>query len=167
MQDKKEEMLDDLQAEFDRWVALLAGLDDEQITARQLPADLSIKDVIAHLWAWQQISIARLEAASQGRDPVFPWPENFDPEADDVEPANAWIHQANLEKPWQQVYADWKAGYQHLLELARAIPPADLMQQGKYPWLDGYSLYDVLDGTYDHHHREHLAPLLAWLREKS
>ena len=35
-----------LKEEFNRWEDVLAGLSEEQITARQLPANLSIKDVI-------------------------------------------------------------------------------------------------------------------------
>jgi ATP-dependent RNA helicase SUPV3L1/SUV3 len=43
---------------------LLASLSESQITTPNLPANLSVKDVVAHLWAWQQLSIARLEAGN-------------------------------------------------------------------------------------------------------
>jgi hypothetical protein len=70
-----------LREEFQRWEELLASLSEEQITAPQLPADWSIKDVIAHLMAWQQRSIARLEAALLNRAPELPkWPAELDPE---------------------------------------------------------------------------------------
>ena len=70
-----------LNEEFNRWEHLLAGMSEEQITAPQLPANLSIKDVIAHLRAWQQRSIARLEAALLDREPEFPrWPEELVPD---------------------------------------------------------------------------------------
>lgn len=38
------------------------------------------------------------------------------------------------------------------------------MDSNRYPWLKGYALSDVLIGSYDHHHEEHLGPLLEWLR---
>ena len=68
----KEHILTALREQFDRWEELLASLSDEQITAPHLMSDWSIKDVIAHLWAWQQISIARMEAAVLNREPEFP-----------------------------------------------------------------------------------------------
>jgi hypothetical protein len=35
----------------------------------------------------------------------------------------------------------------------------------KYPWLKGFALFDVLQGSYEHHHIDHLEPLLAWLSQ--
>jgi hypothetical protein len=53
----KQHILMALREGVDRWQELLAGLSEAQITAPHLYADWSIKDVIAHLWAWQQRSI--------------------------------------------------------------------------------------------------------------
>jgi hypothetical protein len=50
---------------------LLAGLGEEQITAVQLPSTLSIKDVIAHLRAWQQTSITALVGRVSGLEGWF------------------------------------------------------------------------------------------------
>ena len=52
MNDKKQ-IITTLKEEFNRWEELLASLSEEQITAPHLPSSLSIKDVIAHLRAWQ------------------------------------------------------------------------------------------------------------------
>jgi hypothetical protein len=68
----KDHILAALQEQFDSWEELLADLNEEQITAPHFDLDWSIKDVIAHLWAWQQISIARMEAGLQDRKPEFP-----------------------------------------------------------------------------------------------
>ena len=35
--------------------------------------DWSVKDVVSRLWAWQQVSIARMEGGLWDREPVFPW----------------------------------------------------------------------------------------------
>jgi hypothetical protein len=61
MMDKRD-ILQMLREEFDRWEELLADMSEEQIIDPQLPSRLSVKDVIAHLWSWHQISIARMEA---------------------------------------------------------------------------------------------------------
>ncbi|NIN66455.1 MAG: ClbS/DfsB family four-helix bundle protein, partial [Anaerolineae bacterium] len=135
----KQQILTTLREEFDRWEELLASLSEEQITAPHLPSNLSIKDVMAHLWAWQQRSIVRLEAALLDREPDFPrWPEEFDPEQED-EPheLNAWLYETNREKPWSRVYGDWRAGFLRFLELGEAIPEKDLLEAGRYAWLEG------------------------------
>ena len=79
----KAQIIAALKEEFNRWEGLLAGISEDQITAPHLPSILSIKDVIAHLRAWQLVSIARLEAALLNREPEFPkWLAGLDPEAE-------------------------------------------------------------------------------------
>ncbi len=164
--DRKKELLDPLRAEYNRWEELLAGLSEAQIVDRSLPSGLSIKDVIAHLWAWQQISIARMEAALHYKDPVLPrFYGTDDPDAEENrERINAWIHQTCLDKPWPQVHDDWRAGFIYFLKLGEQIPDKDLFDPGKYAWLGGLPLSVVLTGSYEHHHLEHLEPLLDSLR---
>ena len=153
--------------EFNRWEELLAGMSEEQITAPHLPSNLSIKDVIAHLRAWQQRSVARLEAALLNREPEFPrWPAELDPDSED-DPAqiNAWIYETYREQPWSSVHRDWREGFLRFLELGEAIPEKDLLDAGRYPWMEGQPLSLVLLGSYEHHHEDHLEPLLTWIRQ--
>ncbi len=123
--------------------------------------------MIAHLWVWQQRSIARMNAALHDREPEFPgWPETLDPESeDDLEQINAWIYETHREKPWSSVYRDWREGFLRFLDLGEAIPEKDLLDPGRYLWMKGLPLSIILQGSYDHHHEEHLEPLLAWLRQ--
>jgi hypothetical protein len=68
----KEHILAALREQFDRWEELLASFSEEQVTIPSFDLNWSIKDVIAYLWAWQQISIARVEGGLQNREPDFP-----------------------------------------------------------------------------------------------
>jgi hypothetical protein len=162
----KEHILTALREQFDRWEELLAGMSDEQLTAPLVPSDWSIKDDIAHLWAWQQRSIARMEAARLGREPEYPrWLPDVEPDGGDSdELINAWMYETYRDKPWSQVHQDWRAGFLRFLELGAGIAERDLLDGGKYPWLEGYPLALILLASYDHH-QEHLEKLLAWLQE--
>ena len=154
-----------LRNEFGLWEELLTGLNEEQCTAPYLPSDLSIKDVLAHLMAWQQRSIARLEAALLNRDPEFPgWPVELDPESDDVDELNAWIHGLYHEQSWPEVHRNWRAGFLRFLDLGEAIPEPDLLGVGRYTWLDEYPLSIILLASHEHH-EEHLEELRVWLRQ--
>lgn len=162
----KSEMLTLLKDEFDRWEELLKSLTVEQITAPNFLSNWSIKDILAHLMAWQSRSIARLEAVKLNRDPEFPhWPAQLDPDlVDNPDQVNAWIQRTYREDPWLAIHRSWSAGFQHFLELGQAIPEADLLDPQKYPWMQGQPLMVILQSSYDHHHLEHLEPLLAQLR---
>lgn len=162
----KQHILAALQEEFDHWEELLAGMSEAHITAPHLPASWSTKDDIAHLWAWQQRSIARVDAARLDREPAFPvWPTPVDPEAEDAaDPVNAWVYETYHDQPWPTLHQQWRQGFLHFLEGAAAIPEKDLLDSGRYPWLNGYPLAFILVASYDHHH-EHLEKTIAWLRE--
>jgi len=163
----KQHILTTLKEEFNRWEALLSGMSEEQITASQLPSNLSVKDVIAHLRAWQQRSIARLEAALSDREPDFSgWPAGLNPESeDDLDQVNAWIYQTYRDQPWAVVYQNWREGFLRFLALGEAIAEKDLFDPERYSWMGGYPLSLVLTASHEHHHEEHFEPLLAWLRQ--
>jgi len=162
----KDHILAALRDEFDHWEKLLSGLSEEQITQPRFDLDWSIKDVVAHLWAWQQISIARMEGGLHDREPAYPkWIvesiENWEEDADRV---NALVFQHYHGKPWTEIFENWKTGFLRFLELANQISERNLLDGDKYRWLNGYSLAAILIASYDHH-QEHFEKLSKWLQE--
>lgn len=160
----KEHILAALSEQFNSWEDLLSDQDEEQITAANFEFGWSIKDVIAHLWAWQQISIARMEAGMQNREPEFPkWivesVENWEENADRV---NALTFERNHQRPWSEIHKNWKEGFLRLLALGNEISEKDLLDGDKYSWLNGHPLAFILIASYDHH-QEHIEKLFAWL----
>jgi hypothetical protein len=161
----KEHILTALREQLDSWEELLASLSEEQINAPQLDFDWSIKDVMAHLWGWQQISIARMEGGLQDQEPEFTswaaelgddWEENTDK-------TNALFYESNYTKPWLEVHQNWRDGFLRFLELGNKVSEKDLLDGGRHSWLKGYSLAFILVASYDHH-QEHLEKLTDWLR---
>jgi diadenosine tetraphosphate (Ap4A) HIT family hydrolase len=146
---------------FAQWQELLSGRSEEQITASN-PAGLSIKDTVAHLHAWQQLSIARLEAAKHGEWPIMPdWVTGPDPDDEALlEIFNARIQATTQGLAWPHVYAQWEDGFRRCLELAESISERDLMATSPYPWLGDYALSDVLAGLLEHH-AEHLQSIIG------
>lgn len=160
----KEHILAALREQFERWEELLGNLSEEQIGAPHFDLDWSIKDVMAHLWAWQQISSARMEAGVLGREPEYPgWiasiGEDWEDSADRV---NALIFQNHHDKPWPEIHGNWREGFLRFLELGNEISERDLLDGDRFPWLKGYSLASILIASYDHH-QEHREKLTDWL----
>jgi hypothetical protein len=163
----KQHILAALSEVCSRWEDLLAGLDEGQITAALAPTELSVKDVIAHLWAWQQRSIARMEAAALNQEPAFPaWQAALDPDGEGTtDQVNTWIFETYRDQPWPKVHQNWREGFQQFLTLAQGISERDLLDSGKYAWLHWYPLAWVLLSSYDHH-QGHFEKLEIWLRER-
>ena len=162
----KEHILAALKEQFTRWEELFASLNEEQITAPQFDFDWSIKDVMAHLWAWQQISITRMEGGLLDREPEFPkWILNLGEDwEEDADRVNALTFETNHEKLWSEIHQNWRNGFLQFLELGNKISERDLLDGDKYPWLKGYSLAFIFVASYDHH-QEHFEKLTDWLRE--
>ncbi len=142
-------LLSALQEQFDAWDQHLATADPAQLVT----PEWTLKDMLAHLAAWQELSNARLGAALQGREPTLPdWMvrANVD-HAEDVTDINDVIYAGIKDQPWQQVYTRWQAGYRHLLESAARLDERTLLDGDRFAWMHGYSMADVLLGTYDHH----------------
>ncbi|HKY54016.1 MAG TPA: ClbS/DfsB family four-helix bundle protein [Anaerolineales bacterium] len=166
--DMKEHILAALREQFDNWEELLVSLSEEQIITPNFDFDWSIKDVMAHLWGWQQISLARLEGGTQDQEPELPkWVEELNGDwEENADQTNAKIYETNHGKSWSEIHQNWKNGFLRLLELGNRISERDLLDTEKYPWLKGYSLAFILVASYDHH-QEHLEKLTDWLGKES
>jgi hypothetical protein len=157
----KPHLITQLRDIFQRWEEFLTGLPEAQISAPDRIGRLSIKDIVAHLTAWQQLSVARLQAAVDDRDPVYPdWPPELDRDAEDVDALNAWFYEQYSQRSWAEVHREWSSRFLRFIELCEAVPEADLTVTGRFAWLEDYPLSAVLEGTHEHH-TEHLEPLMV------
>lgn len=163
----KEHILAAMREQIENWEVLLSTLKEEQNLAPNFDLDWSIKDVMAHLWAWQQISIARMDGGPHDRKPEYPkWiVESIENWEDDADSVNALTFETYHKEPWTVIYENWKVGYLHFLELGSQISERDLLDGDRYAWLNGYSLASILISSYDHH-QEHFEKLTRWLKEE-
>lgn len=163
----KAEALGMLQDEFQQWRNHLDNIEASKFVDPNVYGQWSAKDVVAHLWSWQQLSIARMEAGLENRLPEFTlWSDDFEPEnPEDVQKINSLMYEKFRDKSWADVYQDWQQGFQQFIELAEKVPEVDLLNPEKYEWLNGYALVDVLLGSYWHHREDHREPLLEWFKE--
>ncbi len=161
----KQTTMTGLREQYQWWDQLANRLGESELLKQQLPENWSIKDVFAHLAMWQKRSIIRLEAAMQGDEPHYPeWPKQFDPEAEgEPDELNAWLYAQRRDTAWPEVYQEWRDGFEHFLRLSDATPDEVLADKGRFAWLDGYALIDVLEGSLEHHreHAENLEPVLS------
>ena len=162
----KDHILTALSEQFNEWEELLTGMSEEQLTIPQLPSKLSTKDIVAHVYSWQKISLVRMEAAVLNREPKFPEaPSEFDLDTEnDVDGINAWFYETYRDHPWPTIHQNWRVGFLRLLELGEGITEKELLDSSRYSWLKGHPLAFVLVASYDHH-QEHLDGLRAWVQQ--
>ena len=152
----KEKGLMHLNEIFSLWNNKISKMTEHYATTTSIHAHRSIKDDIVHLWIWQRVSVARMEAGLSQSEPTFDWwPEGLDPESEaDLEQINDWIYDSFKDKAWSEVYRDWHSNFSRLISLTEQINEDILLDSSKFKWLNGHPLRAVLYGTYEHH-KEH------------
>jgi hypothetical protein len=129
--------------------------------------DLSLKDVIAHLTGWRLMTAARLEAGLHHREPIVPWPADFD-EEHDLHEINRWFYEQSRDKSLAEVMADSNATFDRIEQAIAAMPEDDLLQPNRFSWIgwtDEGLGPAVVRGSYGHFHGEH-GDIQTWLAQK-
>lgn len=119
-----------------------------------------------HLMAWQQISIAYMQAVREGGEPLLPgWLGGADPmyAEDHTTEFNARILELHSMNSWASVHQAWQDGFRRLIGLAEDVPAHRLFDAKQYQWLGGYPPAAVITGSCEHH-EEHLNEVSATIR---
>ena len=154
----KIQLLTELHQEQASWQALLDEIGEANMTQPDVAGGWSIKDIVAHLTGWRRRAVKRIQAALK-HEPDFspPWPSELQTD-DDI---NAWIYEANRDRPLADVLSDSRDVFQQLVETLDAFSEEDFQDLHRFPWLEG----EPLSGKtfFMHFHEEHEPDMRAWL----
>jgi hypothetical protein len=146
--------------------ALLAEAGPQRMQEPGVMGDWTLHDVVAHLTGWRMRTVARLEAAARGGEPVMPWPAELGNDDGDggYEPINQWLYQHNRARPTSEVLRESDESFSKLAAAIEALPDAVLETPGRFDWLGGEALGPALIGGMNEHLREEHEPgIRAWL----
>ncbi len=141
------------QAEFEQ---LLAPLSETQMTTAGVNGTWSIKDIIAHLNAWQGVALNRLRAAASGKEPMVP--QDFT-----IDDLNERFYQENKARSLPDVVADFRRTHQEIVEAVEALSEDDLNNPHRYSWWEGEPLWPNIAGNTYEHTYEHIDSIQQWL----
>jgi uncharacterized protein (TIGR03083 family) len=156
---KQPELLTRLKESRARLEAALAGLTEAQFIMPGAMDDWTVKDLLAHLTAWEVELVTLVGRWQLGQSPN-PLPDDDKT----VARLNARWRAAYKDRPLDRVLADWRAVRQQTLRQVERLSDADLNAPRK--WLKGETLADTIKSETFEHEAEHLAHLLDW-REKN
>src|SRR5690349_6575078 len=108
----KTQLLTEMRTEQAAWEALLDESGETHMMQPEVAGGWSIKDIVAHLTGWRRRSVRRFQAFLK-HDPDFapPWP----PELREDYEINAWIYEANRDRPLAEVLSDSRDVFQQLI----------------------------------------------------
>lgn len=156
----KTQLLTQLRTEQAGWEALLAEIGPAHMTQPEVAGGWSIKDIVAHLTGWRRRTVRRFQALLH-HDPDFspPWP----PELQEDDEINAWIYEANRDRPLAEVLSDERDAFQQLVATLEAISREELQELRRLLGLEEEQVSGNL--FFAHFHQEHEPDMRAWLEK--
>ncbi|NTU62613.1 MAG: ClbS/DfsB family four-helix bundle protein [Chloroflexi bacterium] len=151
----KAQLLSVMQQEHDALEESLESLTPDQLTHVSKTAKWSIKDVLAHLLAWEQMCLGWYKAGLRGDVPPLPaagynWAQ--------LPALNRAIFERYHDRPLAEVLKQYRALYRQTLKTVQGIDEADLFTPGRYRWTGKNALAAYFVGATSSHY--------AWARKE-
>jgi hypothetical protein len=138
----------------------LAKVREPLLTQPPADGELSAKDIVAHVTAWEGRLIGWLEAAARGEEAPIPeagatWAE--------MDRLNAATYAANKDRPLGEVLMDKRRSFARMMQCVAGFSDEELSDPQRFPWLDVPPLWRrIARGPGFGHYQAHLYDL--WLR---
>ncbi len=155
----KATLLDRMHKGYDELDALLITFTPEQMTTEGVSGTWSIKDILAHLTAWQQRTLDRLDASARNEEPRTPNIAN----EEEMNQLNERFYQENGERILMDVLADYHAAYKRMVTAVEQATDEDLFSPGRFSWLGETLLWELVAGNTYEHIAEHIGAIQNWL----
>jgi hypothetical protein len=154
----KAQLLDEMNTGYAAFENMLAPLDEKEMNTSGVNGDWSIKDILAHLAAWQRYLVIRLQAAARNEEPAV----HGLVDDEDTDKMNAHFYEENKSRPLAEVLADFHTTYRQVVEAVQALSNEDLFEPQRFSWMKGNALWELVPGNTYEHYQEHIGSIQEW-----
>lgn len=137
----KSQLLEQIDTNYSALQAELEKLPSEEMIEVGIVGDWSIKDVLAHLLEWQQMTCAWYQIGKSGETPVTPSP-NFTWRQ--IPELNQQIYETYKDAPLDDITAQFQASHQATIALIKTIDNDELFTPKVYQWTKSTTLGSYL-----------------------
>jgi uncharacterized damage-inducible protein DinB len=140
--------------------AALEGLTPEQMLSPGAAGDWSVKDILAHITAWEVELLTILGKVKRGQKPgKTQWTDA------EVEAQNARWHAEYRDRALERVLDDYHGVHKQILRLVAGLTEAELA--APVTWWRSRPLYDFFMRYATAHEAEHLLELQSWRKQQT
>jgi hypothetical protein len=156
----KAKLIDLAQAERQRFMELIQPLSQGQMLQPGVQGVWSVKDIAAHLVAWEERMVLWLNQAARGETPA-----PFD--LSTIDQMNEQTYQERKDWPLAHVMADLQRVSVRSAECIRAVSDEDLLTPKRLAWLGQEPLWWLVAANTFWHYPSHAKAVRTWLAEAS
>jgi len=157
----KTELLRAIRAERKKLEAALIGVSDADMVRSPRLGAWSIKDILAHVSAWDDTFVGWYEAGLKGGKVDKP---NFS-QAGVLSEVNRGIYETNKNRSLEDVLSGFKSSYERILKVVTSIPEEDIFARGKFAWTGTGKLVTYITSNTTLHYPGHLTMIEALKRK--
>lgn len=148
----KVQILENIDRERSQLETLLVSLEKDQMLAPVLENNWTVKDVLAHIVAWEQRMQLWIEQSLRGETPQRPAPGYT---WEDLDRLNAETYEANRARSYEDIQADFETSYRTALATVQNLSEADLIEPDRFAWRAGVPLWYLVSANTWEHYAEH------------
>jgi len=153
----KADIIEDVRAARAQLEQAIAGLTEDQMLQVGAAGIWSVKDVLAHLVAWEAELVTTLSRLEQHK--------RYPPRIVDIEDIDEWNeeqYRINAPRPLDIVLEDFHGVHKHLIAVLETLDRRTLEDNRLWPWMEGEPLSYLVTETAVWHEEEHAQDILAW-----
>ncbi len=159
----KSEILELIQSEKRLLNAVVGKLTEAQRLTPGLEGERTVKDVLAHIAAWELLMVEWLKETYAGLTPQRPAPGMT---WDDLDLLNERIYLENKDRSLAEILAMSEAASTQADQAVHAMTETDLFDGSRFAWRNGDPLWHMVAANTWWHYKEHREQIEAW-RESS
>jgi len=115
----------------------------------------SVKDILAHLSAWESEVVTALNQVQNKRIPSIL-------RIEDIDEWNDEQYRINLRRPLEVIQGDFEGVHKMLGRMIQDFDERSLLDNRKYSWMEGEPLWYLVEENVTLHEREHADSIRAW-----
>lgn len=147
---RREQLVDKLESAKADFEKLIQEIGEGGLAEPGINGDWSMKDILAHVTAWEERPVAWSEGLSRGERPTPPaWPTGLSEDQ-----LNDYLYQNNRQRLLEEVLARWRSVHQSVLDAIARMSDEELFDR-KVDWLGDASYAEAIAGNSYEHLRTH------------
>ena len=163
-QTSKAQLLKDIHTERRRLEKTLATLSAAEMVLAGVVGTWSVKDVLAHLAAWERLFLDWYQAGLQSSAPAT-LPVGMGKRA--IDALNQEIYTQNQGRSLEEILAEFQASYRQILAVIEAIPEGDMFSRERFNWTGRLVLADYIAGNTCSHYAWAMSQISKWVKRET
>ena len=158
----KSEVIADVRRAREALLQAIDGLSNDQMYQVGAVGYWSVKDVLAHLVAWEAELVTLLSKLDQYKQRIPPIVD-----VEDIDEWNETQYRTNAPRSLDAIMEDFHGVHKHLIIAIEKLDNPMLDDNRRFPWMEGEPLSYFIAETAIWHEEEHAEDILAWREAES